>query len=238
MKKGTVVILHGWGLSAEKFRETKRTFESNGFVVYVPDLPGFGKSTPPDRAYHLSDYSEFLERYLSDNHIQKPIVIGHSFGGRVALCFTATHPDFVKQLILTGTPGFTPVPRMRLQLFIGLAKLGKYIFSLPLLSGMGQNVKNWYYYTVGAREYTRAQGYMKETFKNVVNERLDTYMDRISIPCLLAWGEKDSITPLGIARRMIQHIQGAELIVIPDTDHGVSYKEPKIFFMSVSRYLL
>lgn len=226
-----IVILHGWGLSAKTFAPLAAELRRQHFQVFSPDLPGFGESVIPDRALNLEDYVTFLEMYFKKNHIEKPILIGHSFGGRVALKYQYQYPDSIHSLILTGTPGFTPIAKKKLAVFVAIAKIGKIFFNFP-------SVRNWYYYVVGAREYARAQGAMKETFKNVVSENLLDYMSSVRVPTLLVWGEQDIITPVWIAQKMKNVIHDAHVVIIPNADHGVAYKQPKEFFAAIYDFLL
>ncbi|MBI3343165.1 alpha/beta hydrolase, partial [Candidatus Gottesmanbacteria bacterium] len=140
-------------------------------------------------------------------------------------------------LILSGTPGFTPIPKKKLLLFIALAKVGKLLFSIPPLNLVQDAVRRWYYYVVGAREFFRAEGAMRETFKNIVKEDLVRSMEAVDIPTLLLWGELDIIVPVSIAQRMHQVIAGSELVVIPEADHGVPFKQPEVFASYVERFL-
>ncbi|KKU80520.1 hypothetical protein A2875_04760 [Candidatus Gottesmanbacteria bacterium RIFCSPHIGHO2_01_FULL_46_14] len=237
MKKAPLVILHGWGLSAERFAPLAAEFERLGYKTYAPDLPGFGKSQIPKNPLTLSDYASFLFSFFKSNKISNPILVGHSFGGRVALRFNQLYPNSVRALILTGTPGFTPIPKKRLMVFIALAKIGNLLFSIPPLSLFQDQVRRWYYYVVGAKEFFRAEGAMRETFKHIVGEDLVHSMESISIPTLLLWGELDIIVPPSIAERMHRVIERSELVIIADADHGVPFKEPQRFVPYVQRFL-
>ncbi len=235
--KSPIVILHGWGLSGKTFTPLAESLKKQGFRVYAPDLPGFGESKIPGSPLTLVDYAQFLDEYLTKNRIQQPIFIGHSFGGRVSLKYNQLHPKHVRVLILSGTPGFTPIPKKKLLLFIALAKVGKLLFSIPPLNLVQDAVRRWYYYVVGAREFFRAEGTMRETFKSIVREDLVAAMEVVDIPTLLLWGEYDIIVPVSIAERMHQVIAGSELIVIPEADHGVPFKQPEVFASYVERFL-
>ncbi len=237
MNRSAVVILHGWGLSGKTFIPLEQCLEKLGYCVYAPDLPGFGESGMPERPLTLTDYAHFLDEYLKKNRIKHPILIGQSFGGRVSLKYNQLHPKSVRALILSGTPGFTPIPKKKLLLFIALAKIGKLLFSIPPLSLFQDAVRRWYYYAVGAKEFFRAEGAMRETFKRIVQEDLVASMEVVDIPTLLLWGEYDIIVPVSIAERMHQVIAGSELIVIPEADHGVPFKQPEVFASYVKRFL-
>lgn len=237
MKKQAIIILHGWGLSADKFDALKEEFISRGFDARALDMPGFGKSESPKRPFTLKDYADFLHSYIGRNSLVKPILVGHSFGGRVALKYQSMYPGGVGALILTGTPGYTPVSRKKLFLFIAFAKIGRAFTSILPFGSLRSTIRQWYYYVVGAREFNRAEGTMKETFKNIVRENLVAYMRMVDVPCALVWGELDTVTPLWIAKRMREVIPHSSLIIIPAADHGVVYKQPKVFALSVENFL-
>lgn len=237
MKSYPLVILHGWGLSGAIFDPLSDALRKKNYSVYAPDLPGFGKSKPPDHPLQLNDYAIFLNQYLKEHHIVQPILIGHSFGGRLSLKYNEMYPKAVRALILSGTPGFTPIPKKKLLLFITLAKIGGFLFRIPPMSYVHDAVRKWYYYVVGAREFFRAEGTMRETFKHIVQENLVTAMEKVEIPTLLLWGEYDIIVPVSIAERMHQVIADSELIVVPEADHGVPFKQPEIFTTYVDRFL-
>jgi len=227
--KHPVVILHGWGLSAGTFLPLTHELRKNHFVVFAPDMPGFDANHIPKTPLTLADYADFLEEYLKKHGVRNPVIIGHSFGGRVALKYLALHPDTVSALVLTGTPGFTPIPRKKLMLFIAVAKVGGLFMSIPILRSAKDKVRTWYYYTVGARDFYRAEGVMRETFKNVVKEPLKNLMEHVRIPTLLIWGQNDIIVPLRVAQEMKRVIPQSRLTVIPLFGHDVPFRAPKQF---------
>lgn len=235
--KPTIVILHGWNLSAERFSSLTEEFKKIGYKVFAPDLPGFGHERAPEVAWHIDDYAGFLQEYFWKNRIKHPILIGHSFGGRVALSYAQKYPDNTATLILSGTPGFSPVPKSKLFFFIVLAKVGRVLFSIPPLSFFSDWAQRFLYYASGSREFFRAEGSMRQTFKNIVNDDLTFSMETLKAPCLLLWGEYDVIVPSSIAARMKDVIPQASLKVIPETDHGLPFKEPKIFARYVDTFL-
>lgn len=237
MKKQTIIILHGWGISGKSFDPLVRALCEYGYKALAPDMPGFGSEAAPVYPWKVRDYARFVELFLTKHHIKNPVFIGHSFGGRVALKYMQLHPEACTSLILTGTPGFTPIPRKKLFLFILLAKIGGLVLSLPPLCLFKDWARRWYYYVVGAREFFRAEGSMRETFKNVVQEELVTAMESIRVPVLLLWGEYDVIVPTVIARHMKEVLLKAQLYVIPEADHGLPFKHPDVFAQYVDNFL-
>lgn len=237
MKQRDIIILHGWNLSGSRFRALADIFRAGGYRVFTPDLPGFGEEPMPKRPWHVVDYAEFMKRYVDKNKIYKPIIIGHSFGGRVALKYSELYPDGLSDLILTGTPGFSPVPKKKLFLFLLLAKVGGFVFAIPPLNLLENWARRWLYYAAGAREFIRAEGPMRETFKFIVQDNLVSAMESVRVPCLLLWGEYDVIVPTAIAQRMADVILGSTLKIIPEVDHGVPFKEPTVFAQYVEHFL-
>ncbi|MCL4360120.1 alpha/beta hydrolase [Patescibacteria group bacterium] len=236
-KAKTILILHGWGLSGAVFAPLGRTLETAGYTVLAPDLPGFGRSPMPEHPLTLGEYAEYVHLFLREKHVAKPVVIGHSFGGRVALRYQEMFAGGLSALILSGAPGYTPVPRKKLQIFIFIAKVGKFIFSLPMLSVVQNQLRLWYYYLVGARDFYRAEGVMRDTFKVIVQEELEECMRAVRVPAALIWGEEDTICPVAIARRMQRVIRGSELIILEHANHSVPFRQPALFAKTVEAFL-
>jgi len=229
MRITDIVILHGWNLSGSRFAGLAEVLRKRKYRVFTPDFPGFGQEEAPKRPWHVVDYAEFLHRYIQGHGITRPVLIGHSFGGRVALKFAQLYPSSVRALILSGTPGFSPVPKKKMFVFLLIAKIGGFLFSIPPLTLFSDWARRWLYYVAGAREFMRAEGSMRQTFKNIVQDNLVSAMESVRVPCLLLWGEYDVIVPVTIARRMQEAIMHAKLTIIPEKDHGVPFKDADVF---------
>lgn len=237
MKNLDVVLLHGWNLSKERFAPLHDAFTKKGFRVHSFDFPGFGREPSPSMPWHVVDYAEFLKRYLDSHAITKSILVGHSFGGRVALKFAQLYPSRVTHLVLSGTPGFSPVLKRKMILFLVLAKVGSFIFSIAPLSIFQDWAKRLLYYVSGSKEFFKAEGTMRETFKYIVADDLVVPMQSVTMPCLLLWGEYDVMVPISIMYRMAQVIPTAKVNIISEADHGVPFKKPDVFVSYVQAFL-
>lgn len=233
----TVVILHGWNLRASKFTPLVEELRERGYKTFCPDLPGFGKIKITGNSFSLSDYVDFVKIFIRRNKLPKIILIGHSFGGRIGIKFAAQYPKLLHTLILTGTPGITPVPRSKIIFFVYLAKLGRIIFSLPFLSLFQNNARKLIYRMAGATDFYNTNENMKETFKNIVKENLEPYLTQINNQTLLLWGREDKIIPINIAQKMQELIKDSRLVVIPDARHGLPWTHPKEFADEVEKFL-
>ena len=83
----SIVLLHGWGQSAEMWSNIKDTLALYSRVI-IPDLPGFGKSGTPLDDWGIKEYSLWLQSFLKALGIQNPNIMGHSFGGVIGLSYS------------------------------------------------------------------------------------------------------------------------------------------------------
>jgi len=235
--KHPLVILHGWNLSAAKFIPLSRELKKLGYRIYVPDLPGFGKNQKVEKPLNLSDYAIFVEAYLKKHKISKAVIIGHSFGGRIALKMAAAKNGNLVALVLTGTPGFLPLPKIKVLFFMLLAKIGGLFFSLPIINRLDRIMRKILYRTAGASDFYHTKENMRQTFKNIVREELSPYLKKINTPTLLLWGRDDGIVPLSVAFRMSKTISRAQLQIINEAKHGVPWTHPEEFSRHLDRFL-
>jgi len=235
--KRPLVILHGWNLSAAKFIPLSRELKKLGYRIYVPDLPGFGKNQKVEKPLNLSDYAIFVEAYLKKHKISKAVIIGHSFGGRIALKMAAAKNGNLVALVLTGTPGFLPLPKIKVLFFMLLAKIGGLFFSLPIINRLDRIMRKILYRTAGASDFYHTKENMRQTFKNIVREELSPYLKKINTPTLLLWGRDDGVVPLSVAFRMSKTISRAQLQIINEAKHGVPWTHPEEFSRHLDRFL-
>jgi pimeloyl-ACP methyl ester carboxylesterase len=237
MKKNPVIILHGWNLSGDRFQPLVEIFKTGKYICIAPDLPGFGNNKDLSRAYVLDDYLAFLENFLKRKKFNKIILIGHSFGGRIAIKYAAVHRQKIKLLVLTGVPGFLPVKKIKVLFFLLISKIGKYIFGALRLSSIADFFRKLLYKAAKSTDYYKADGLLRDTFISIIRENLEIPMRKIKVPTILIWGAEDRTVPLSVAYKMEKTINNSVLEVIRGTNHRVPYAAPKVFFKIISKYL-
>lgn len=237
MKRHPIVILHGWNLSAAKLAPLQHELEKRNHTVVCFDLPGFAHTAPLDRAYTLPDYSQYVLDVLKKKKISEAIVIGHSFGGRLGIHVSVTSPSLVKALILSGTPGLGADLTPKETVYLFLAKIGNIIFSVWPLSLVADVARKILYKFAGSYDYYKTSGLLRETFKQIVNFRLEPLLPKIAAPTLILWGNEDNIVPVRVAYGMQQLIPHSQLTIIPNARHAVPWSHPKEFADAVEKFL-
>jgi len=224
----TLFILHGWQSSKEKWDRVKEHLEKSGIRVIVPDLPGFKEENKINKPWNISDYVEWFERLINDQ--DKFFLLGHSFGGRVSIKFAARNPERLKGLILVSSAGIKKkIP--------GLLKFVKKLRFFSFLPGYNFFRKLFYRFILGKTDYLLAKGNLRETFKNVINEDLTPYLEKIKVPTLIIWGEKDRTTPISDAYLMKEKIKGSRLEILENIGHTPYLENPKVLSQKIKDFV-
>ena len=203
-----IILLHGWGQNIEMMKPLGDNF-SNRFRITILDLPGFGESEEPHETWTIDKYELFLEEFTKKLKIKKPIVIGHSFGGRLAIRYSARNP--IEKLVLFGSPCIRISEELPLYV-----KILKGLKKLPGMNNIGEYMKKY----IGSRDYKAASPIMRQTLVEVVNEDLSKYAREIEEPTLLIWGDRDTEAPLNEAKELEKIMIDAALIVLPGTHYA------------------
>lgn len=102
-----MLLLHGWGLGQHAYRRVMQELAARGADVVAPALPGFGGTADlPARTFSLAGYAAWVAQFCEALHLDEPaMVIGHSFGGGVAVRLAHDHPERVRSLVLVNSIG-------------------------------------------------------------------------------------------------------------------------------------
>jgi len=190
------VVLHGWGSRKEIMQQAFKNCK--GLQRLYIDLPGFGRSSN-DLVLTTQDYANLIDKFLQAINFPKEIVVGHSFGGKVAVLL---NPKLLVLLSSAGIPTQKPLGvKAKIMLYkmlkpFGIMKL-RNLFVSNDAKGMSEN--------------------MYETFKNVVDEDFREVFAEFSGKSLLFWGEQDTATPLASGKE-IEKLLHSTLHIFPE-DH-------------------
>ncbi len=205
-----VVALHGWG-------RTHRDFDAvlagrDGLAV---DLPGFGASPPPPAAVGAAGYADATEPLLAGaDTADRFVLVGHSFGGRVAVHLAARHPDRVAGLVLTGVPLLRPEGRATRP--AAAHRVARWLHRRGLLSDERMEAQRR---RRGSVDYRAATGVMRDVLVTVVNESYEGQLDAIGAPVELVWARHDDAVPVSVAERAARRLADAHLTVLDGPSH-------------------
>ena len=231
----TVVLMHGWGCNLTTLASVERTVAECGNPVINIDFPGFGSSAEPPEVWGVEAYTAMLRSLLQAEGVERPILLGHSFGGRVGILYSSQYP--VEKLILVDAAGVKPKRPLKYYLRVYSFKIMKKL--LPLLIGRQAAARHIDAVRArrGSADYAAASPMMRSILSRVVNEDLRHVMPAIKAPTLLIWGEADTATPLSDAKVMERLIPGAGLVSFPGCGH-YSFLDNPIQFAAVLRSFL
>ena len=230
-----VVLLHGWGSSAESLGPIAKVLEDQ-FRVYALDLPGFGWTPAAATAWGTWEYASYVEAFMDRVGIPVASLVGHSFGGRIALVLAAQRPDRIKNLVLVASAGIRPRRGLLYHVKVGAAKLAKRLFSLPLWGRFGERVIAGIYGRIGSRDYRNA-GPMRATLVKVVAEDLREILSSVRVPTLIIWGDRDQEVPFSSMQIMACGIQSSRLEVLEGAGHFPFVDRPDRFSQVVREFL-
>ena len=229
-----LVLLHGWGTSRELFESMENYFTPH-FKVTSLDFPGFGKSDEPTEPWDVERYVQFLERFLDKLEIDNPILVGHSFGGRVSIKFASRHQ--VRKIVLIGSAGIKPKRGLEYYVKVYSYKTLKKILQLPILNKYKDQIMESYRGKAGSSDYQKASRVMQQTLSKVVNEDLQHHMPHIKAPTLLIWGKNDTATPLEDGKKMEQLIPDAGLVALDHAGHYVFLEQQNRVHLIMDSFL-
>ena len=200
-----VLALHGWARTRADWQPVLK-----GIPSLAADLPGFGASPEPPEPWGTRDYAEVLAPLLADGGWT---VVGHSFGGRVAVQLAAGWPESIDRLVLTGVPLLRRTTGGKAPLSFRLAKRGH---RLGLVSDARMEAAR---HKHGSADYRAAHGVMRGTLVKVVNEDYRDLLPRVKANVAMVWGAHDTAAPLDMAREAEALLPAATLEVSDASGH-------------------
>ncbi|MDD4291604.1 MAG: alpha/beta hydrolase [Clostridia bacterium] len=225
-----VLFLHGWGQDQNSLlclrKEMARFGIDYGYLAL--DLWGFGQSQTPIEVWGVEDYARSVS-ILTDKLFpdRKLVVVGHSFGGRVAVCFAADYPQKVEKLILLASAG------VKNRSFRVKAR----IFRYKLLKRLSPEKARIFAERRASADYNAANGSLKQILVKTVNQSILPFADRVVAPTLLVYGKQDTQTPPKVGKRLSKHIKNSHLILLDNADHFAFASRADVFAQIIACFL-
>jgi pimeloyl-ACP methyl ester carboxylesterase len=232
-----VVALHGWRRTHEDFKGVVGPGSRSGPLASIAvDLPGFGSSPAPAEVWGSEDYARSIARMLDEGGPELAdgpvVVLGHSFGGRVAVHLAAARPDLVRAIVLTGAPvarsgGQRRKPPLAYRL-VRSARKARLVPESVLESARKRH---------GSPDYLAAQGIIRDVLVRTLAEDYAPQLAALDCPVELVWGDDDTEASLTVAQAIVRAVPGAVLEVCPGAGHLTPLTVPDRLRAAVDRAL-
>jgi pimeloyl-ACP methyl ester carboxylesterase len=220
----SVLALHGWRRTHQDFSPV---FDHPDFVVGHAavglDLFGFGATPAPPAAWGTEDYARHLLPLFDgpDGLADRVTLVGHSFGGRVAVRLARLIPTRIERLVLTGVP---LLDRQGRRTSVALTyRVGRRLYRMGVVGDArmeAMRTRN------GSPDYRAARGVMREVFVRILAEEYAEALALLTCPVDLVWGEEDAEVPVEVAERARLLVVSGSLRVVPGIGHLVPTEAP------------
>lgn len=211
-----VILMHGWGCDHTTVRSIAAVLEPK-MHVYNLDLPGHGLSDEPQTVWGVEEFTRLVEKFCEIMHIDDPILIGHSFGGRISLLMASRNT--VSKMVLVDAAGIKPRRKPKYYFKVYSFKAARKTLPLILGSRKAERIINKWRNKAGSADYRNSSPMMRAVMSKCVNQDLKHVMPSIKASTLLIWGANDTATPLSDAKYMEKHISDAGLVTFDDAGH-------------------
>ena len=212
--KKTLIFLHGWGQNIQMMIPIAKPFLKD-YNVLIVDLPGFGKSTEPTYAWSLDDYVEMVHSLVKELKIKNPVLIGHSFGGKISIIYASKYDT--ERLVLLSSPYKIAIKKQSLKVRI-LKRLAK----VPGLKKMANHFKK----RMGSTDYKNASPMMRSILVKHVNTDTTEECKNITVPTIIIWGTNDVTVGIENAYEIEKLIKDSAVIPYEGMTH-FAYLEDK-----------
>ncbi|MGH9097876.1 MAG: alpha/beta fold hydrolase [Acidimicrobiales bacterium] len=232
----TVVALHGWERTHRDFDAVFGDPEFADMHAAIGlDLFGFGATPPPPEPWGADEYARHLLSLFdgSDRLAERVTIVGHSFGGRVAVRLADLVPDRIERLVLTGAPLLVRENRSASPALP--YRLGRFLHRRGMVGDDRMEALRRRY---GSPDYRAAEGVMRDVFVRELSERAARGADdlaAVGCPVDLVWGAEDSEVPVEVADRAQRMLRSSTLVTLPGIGHLTPTEAPDALRQSVLR---
>lgn len=247
----TIVLVHGGTIPMFSFDRQFYSFVDDSFQVLRYDQYGRGFSDRPDILYNKELYVEQLHELLDSLKIMHPVdIVGHSFGGSIAVAFTSKYPERVNRIILfspliNGITNMTPIRIVRFPILGNI--VGRFLI-LPLSLNRVNNFFNGSIDTLShyrklCKEQMSFKGFEKSLFSMMKSDAMRDYHEEFkkignqNKEVLIIWGNKDKTVSEAMIKDIKQTLSNHKFMEIDNGSHSLNFKQPEKFNSIITSFL-
>ena len=229
-----ILLLHGLFAQKEQWADFACELSSAGFVVYAPDLPGYGQSTGfAIEDYQLSNEADLLHRFVRKLEIPPLHIAGNSMGGAIAAIYSTQYPTEVLSLGFIGAPlgiiGWSPQVRNAIEVGINPfipTTTTQFDLEMSLLFAKPPSIPDGVKQQI-LREYTINNLHYQKVW-NIVNLDLNVFetIKRFPKPAFIVWGVEDGIFNIAGRPLLDKKFQKPTSYSIPNASHLIMLEKP------------
>ena len=245
-----LVFLHGWPHNHTVWNKQLNYFHKKKYSTLTLDLRGHGKSDKPKKLedYSFDKFARDINLIIKKEKIKKMILIGHSFGGMIALTYYSLFPKETEALVLIDTiyedplkkkpliKQFyqTPLTIHALKFILGNDSLKKKHFKYINFSKFKDH-SDFFYWIKGAEETPMRSIFA--CFKKMIKFDKKKVLSKIDVPVLIIQGEEDIRTPMWVAKTMQKQIKKSYLKIIKGASHDTNIRNPNVVAEAILEFL-
>lgn len=227
-----ILFVHGWGGSMKSLISV---FEmaAKHFDAIIIDLPGFGKSDPPNTNWGIIEYSSVVNKLINKLNLGKIVYFGHSFGGSLGIYLSAQNPNIFSHLILANSSFRRPKNKNNPITFIKRNLIAR----LPFYSKWEAPVRYIFYKLFFRNSDLTKFPKLESNFRHIVTHDLTPILNNIRTKTLILWGSIDTYTPIRYAHELHEKIYRSKIKIFPDIGHNLPIKYPEIVYDEIKKFI-
>lgn len=242
----TLVLLHGWLQDWQCWSPVIGKL-SEKYQLVIPDLPAFGKSTlGPDAAgntmvWNSEQYARWLAVFIDSLSLSKTqplVVLGHSFGGKIAAIATASYADSttppISGLVLVDSAGLPDPLSLTKKITQTMISAIPSFIKDTLAGPVKQTVLTTFKLST---DHLQSSPQQQKILEKIIRENISEYINKISVPSTLIWGAHDDATPIHQAKLFHIGLRNSTLHIFEKSDHFPFISQPTLFISTVSDFI-
>jgi pimeloyl-ACP methyl ester carboxylesterase len=216
-----VVLVHGLGMSSRYMLPLAQHLSSEA-LVYAIDLPGAGHSDRPPNPLSVRETADLLAAWTGASGLGRACFVGNSLGCEILVELAMNHPERVISMILQG-------PTADPKYLSPFQHIGRF-----MLTGL---FERWSLGWIAISDYLNfGVARFRWTFRDMIANRIEHKLPKVSAPTLVVWGTRDYIVPRRSVQRVAELLPNGQMIIVPGAAHGMNYSSPELLAEAIARF--